>query len=151
MCLVNAMAMGGKKASKQRSPLGQREILQNQRRPELGLCRDRRKRRWNTKRGHIAERIGYAYTTACQDQSRRQSARPEMGAVLRVPVGQENAALSKRSQEALPRLAKARGQMPHLSGANHKGHPLGCPPHCEKDRGRDGCGQQSSDAPFQLP
>jgi RNA-directed DNA polymerase len=41
-------------------------------------------------------------------QSRRESARPKMGAVFRVPMGQENAELVKRSPEVLPCLAKAR-------------------------------------------
>src|SRR5882762_5527044 len=101
------MAMGGKKTSEQGSPLGQGEILQDPGRPELGLCRHRKTRRWNATRAHPATRIGYANPAACQDQSQRQSARPRMGTVLRVPVGQENAELVTRPCEVLPRLAQA--------------------------------------------
>ncbi len=59
----------------------------------------------NEKRAHLAARIGYANTAAYQNQSGRQSARPTMGAVFRVPMGQENAALGERAPEALPCLA----------------------------------------------
>jgi len=145
------MAMGGKKASEQGSPLGQREISQDPGCPELGLCRHRKARRWNATRARPATRIGYANPSAYQDQSQRQSARPRMGALLRVPMGHENAELIKRPCEVLPCLAKAGWHVSDLPGTNHKGHPLGCSSHCEKSRRRVGCSRQPSDAPSQLP
>jgi RNA-directed DNA polymerase len=63
------------------------QILQDQRFPELGICRNRKKRGWHDKRGHLAQGIRYANKTAYQDQSGRQSARSAMGAVLRIPMG----------------------------------------------------------------
>src|SRR6202022_1401099 len=93
------MAMGGKKTSEQGSPLGQREILQDPGGPELGICRHRKTRRWNATRAHPATRIGYANPAAYQDQSQRQCARPRMGALLRAPMGHENAELIKRPCE----------------------------------------------------
>src|SRR3979411_119505 len=112
------MAMGGKKTSEQGSPLGQREILQDPGRPELGICRHRKTRRWNATRAHPATRIGYANPAAYQDQSQRQSARPRMGALLRVPMGHENAELIKRPCEVLPCLARAGW---HVFGVTRRG------------------------------
>src|ERR1700680_1072038 len=95
------MAMGGKKTSEQGSPLGQREIPQDPGSPELGICRHRKTRRWNATRAHPATRIGYANPAAYQDQSQRQSARSRMGALLRVPMGHENADTIKSHWESL--------------------------------------------------
>ena len=66
--------------------------------PGLGIFRHRKKRGWHDKRGHLAQGIGYADKTAYQDQSGRQSVRSAMGAVLRIPKGQEDAELGTRSQ-----------------------------------------------------
>lgn len=50
--LVDAMAMGGKKAPEQGRPLGQGEIFQVPRRSQLGICRDRKKED-GTKKEHV--------------------------------------------------------------------------------------------------
>ena len=141
------MAMGGKKALDKKRTMGQGEILQNPGRKELGICRHRKSRRWNTKGAHLAARVGYANSKACQDQSVRQSARPKMGTVFRVPVGLENAELVTGTCKALPCLAKARRHVFYLSVTHHKEHPLGRSSHCEKTGGRVGCCKQSSNAP----
>src|SRR5260370_4577311 len=99
--------MGGKTAPKKRRKMGQGEILQDPRHPELGIYRHRKTRGWNEAGAHPAARVGHANTAACEDQSRRESARSTMGTVLRVPVGQENSGLVKRPCEAVPRLAQA--------------------------------------------
>src|ERR1700692_4736242 len=106
------MAMGGKTAPQQRSQMDQREVLQDPRHPELGIYRHRKTRGWNEAGAHPAARVGHANTAACEDQSRRESARSRMGTVLRVPVGQENAELVKRAGEALSRLAQAGRRVP---------------------------------------
>src|ERR1700732_153784 len=99
------MAMGGKKTSEQGSPLGQREILQDPGRAELGICRQKKTKKRNPNIGPPCTRIGYANPAAYQDQSQRQCARPRMGALLRVPIGHENAELIKRPCEVLPCFA----------------------------------------------
>jgi hypothetical protein len=131
--LVIAMAMGDKKASNEGRQMGYSEILSNPRRPAVGICSHRKTRRWDEERGHLASRMRHANTAACQDPIRRQSARPEMGTVLRNPMGSENAELGERSNEALPRLVEARRHLPCLSGTNHTGQSLDCPAYRETD------------------
>src|ERR1700733_15332126 len=89
-----------KTAPQQRSQMGQREVLQDPRHPELGIYRHRKTRGWNEAGAHLAQRVGHANTTACQDQSGRQSPRFAMGAVLRIPMGPEDAELGARSRPA---------------------------------------------------
>ena len=87
--------------------MGQREVLQDPRHPELGLYRRRKTRGWNDPGTHPAAGVRHANPAAREDPRRRESARSEMGTVLRVPVEQEDAELVKGPCEALPRLAQA--------------------------------------------
>ena len=133
-CLVNAMAMGDKKAPKRRAPNGSQR---NTFKPEASgswVFAATEKQEDGTKRELILlDECGHANTAACQDQIGRQSARPEVGTVLRDPMGPENAEIGERSNEALPRLVEARRHLPCLSGTNHPGQSLDCSASRETD------------------
>ncbi|SIO72570.1 hypothetical protein SAMN05444172_9015 [Burkholderia sp. GAS332] len=135
--------MGGSMASRERSPLGQRYILQNPRHPQLGICHNRQTRGWEEEGTCPAESGGHADKAACQDQGRTQSERPTVGPILRAPMGQEDDEPATGPREALPGLAEAGSPVSDLSGTDRNRYPLGHPLHCEKNRRWVDCsGQQ---------
>lgn len=143
--------MGGSTASEERCPLGQREVFQDQRHPELGVCRNRKTEGWKSNRACPVAGSSHANSTACQDQGRGQSARLEVGIVFRSPMGQEDDELAKGTVKALPCLDQAGGSLPDLPGSNRTGKSLGYPFYREKNRRRIRCNGQYSTSPSRLP